>query len=209
MYKLKKQLRNNKKSRKTCLVHVSSFLLCIIQSNDCHVCRLVAKSNDKSPPHLHARPRLPVYPMGDWISSSCETRPIGTFLMRRMKFTDHQNGIHKSKYIIFISKKEFSCIFIELAYLLLGLNAGKYSATGSSSPTFQALFHYFADPVCSNATLTVLATGHYSPGSDSDRVQGATEFDFFVQSVIITVHDESTARNLNGLKVQPATIGKI
>ncbi len=56
------------------------------------MCRLVAKSNDKSPPHLHARPRLPVYPMGDWISSSCETRPIGTFLMRRMKFTDHQNG---------------------------------------------------------------------------------------------------------------------
>lgn len=52
----------------------------------------MAKSNDKSPPHLHARPRLPVYPMGDWISSSCETRPIGTFLMRRMKFTDHQNG---------------------------------------------------------------------------------------------------------------------
>jgi Adenomatosis polyposis coli down-regulated 1 len=81
------------------------------------------------------------------------------------------------------------------------LNAGKYSAGGTSSPTFQALFHYFADPVCSNATLTVLATGHYSPGSDSDRVQGATEFDFFVQSVIITVHDESTARNLNGLKV--------
>ncbi|XP_046438475.1 protein APCDD1-like [Daphnia pulex] len=142
------------------------------ESNDCHVCRLVAKSTDKSPPHLHARPRLPVYPMGDWISSSCETRPIGTFLMRRMKFTDHQNG----------------------------LNAGKYSASGALSPTFQALFHYFADPVCSNATLTVLATGHYSPGSDSDRVQGATEFDFFVQSVIITVHDESTARNLNGLK---------
>jgi hypothetical protein len=82
-----------------------------------------------------------------------------------------------------------------------GLSAGKYSASGASSPTFQALFHYFADPVCSNATLTVLATGHYSPGSDSDRVQGATEFDFFVQSVIITVHDESTARNLNGLKV--------
>jgi hypothetical protein len=84
---------------------------------------------------------------------------------------------------------------------MAGLNAGKYSASGASSPTFQALFHYFADPVCSNATLTVLATGHYSPGSDSDRVQGATEFDFFVQSVIITVHDESTARNLNGLKV--------
>ncbi|KAI9557447.1 hypothetical protein GHT06_017275 [Daphnia sinensis] len=140
------------------------------EANDCHVCRLVAKSTDKSPPHLHARPRLPVYPMGDWISSSCETRPIGTFLMRRMKFTDHQNG----------------------------LNAGKYSA--AASPTFQALFHYFADPVCSNATLTVLAAGHYLPGADSDRVQGATEFDFFVQSVVITVHDEPTARNLNGLK---------
>lgn len=82
----------------------------------------------------------------------------------------------------------------------IGLNAGKYSAVASA--TFQALFHYFADPVCSNATLTVLAAGHYLPGTDSDRVQGATEFDFFVQSVVITVHDEPTARNLNGLKVQ-------
>ena len=80
------------------------------------------------------------------------------------------------------------------------MNNGKYVG-GTSSTTFQALFHYFADPVCSNATLTVLASGHYSPGADSDRVQGATEFDFFVQSVVITVHDESTARNLNGLKV--------
>lgn len=113
---------------------------------------------------------------------------------------------YKSKYILYSFLRKNFLVLIELAYLLLGLNAGKYSATGSSSPTFQALFHYFADPVCSNATLTVLATGHYSPGSDSDRVQGATEFDFFVQSVIITVHDESTARNLNGLKVQPATI---
>lgn len=85
--------------------------------------------------------------------------------------------------------------------ITIGAN-GKYAGVGPSSPpTFQALFHYFADPVCSNATLTVLATGHYSPGADSDRVQGATEFDFFVQSVVITVHDESTARNLNGLKV--------
>ena len=49
----------------------------------------MAKSSDKSPPHLHARPRLPVYPLGDWTSSTCETRPLGTFLMRRMKFTDH------------------------------------------------------------------------------------------------------------------------
>lgn len=72
---------------------------------------------------------------------------------------------------------------------------------GSAGPTFQALFHYYADAICSKATLSVLASGHYSPGSDSERVQGATEFDFYVQSVIITVHDESTARNLNGLKV--------
>lgn len=69
-----------------------NYMAWLTQATDCHVCRLVAKSNDKSPPHLHARPRLPVYPMGDWVSSSCETRPIGTFLMRRMKFTDHQNG---------------------------------------------------------------------------------------------------------------------
>ena len=71
-----------------------------------------------------------------------------------------------------------------------------------SHPTFQALFHYYSDPICSNPTLTVLASGYYSPGSVSDRVQGATEFDFFVKSVAMTVHDESTASNLNGLKVK-------
>lgn len=164
------------------------------QANDCHVCHLVAKSNDKSPPHLHARPRLPVYPMGEWVSSSCETRSIGTFLMRRMKFIDHQNG----KNNIFNFKDHFD-LNRQIIYFK-GLN-GKYVGAGAPPPTFQALFHYFADPICSNATLTVLASGHYSPGTDSDRVQGATEFDFFVQSVVITVHDEFTARNLNGLKV--------
>jgi len=133
---------------------------------DCHVCRLVAKSTEKSPPHLHARPRLPVYPVGDWVSSSCETRPIGTFLLRRMKFSDHSHGFD-----------------------------GFYS-----HPTFQALFYYYTDPECSSGTLTVLASGYYSAGGDSERVQGATEFDFYIQSVSITVHDESTARNLNGLK---------
>ena len=70
-----------------------------------------------------------------------------------------------------------------------------------SHPTFQALFYYYTDPKCSSATLTVLASGYYSAGGDSERVQGATEFDFYIQSVSITVHDESTARNLNGLKV--------
>ena len=49
--------------------------------------------------------------------------------------------------------------------------------------------------------MTVMANGHYSAGPNSDRVQGATEFDFYIGTVIITVHDESMARNLNGLKV--------
>jgi hypothetical protein len=52
----------------------------------------VAKSNEKSPPHLHARPKLPVYPVGDWISSTCETRAIGTFIIRRIKFVDIRSG---------------------------------------------------------------------------------------------------------------------
>lgn len=87
-------------------------------------------------------------------------------------------------------------------------NVALYGNTGST-PTFQALFHYYADAICSKATLSVLASGHYSPGSDSERVQGATEFDFFVQSVIITVHDESTARNLNGLKVRKVALRNV
>ena len=59
---------------------------------DCAVCHAVAKSTENSPPHLHAKPHLPVYPAGDWISSICETRPIGTFLIRKLKFVDQHNG---------------------------------------------------------------------------------------------------------------------
>ena len=76
------------------------------------MCRLVAKSTEKSPPHLHARPRLPVYPVGDWVSSSCETRPIGTFLLRRMKFSDHSHG-KSEEYLIFFKDRFFWSFIIK------------------------------------------------------------------------------------------------
>ena len=63
------------------------------------------------------------------------------------------------------------------------------------------MFHYFSDVACATPTLSVLVGGHYASGPDSGHVQGATEFDFYIQTVSLTVHDESTARNLNGLKV--------
>ena len=46
----------------------------------------MSRGNERSPPQLHARPRLPAYLGGDWVSGRCEPRPLGLFLRRRMHF---------------------------------------------------------------------------------------------------------------------------
>lgn len=55
------------------------------QEHGCDVCHAVARASERSPPHLHARPRLPPYLGGDWVSARCETRPLGLFLRRRLR----------------------------------------------------------------------------------------------------------------------------
>ncbi|XP_076353036.1 protein APCDD1-like [Tachypleus tridentatus] len=60
----------------------------------CHICHLVTKSNDFSPPQLPARARLPVYMAGEWISTRCEVRPLGMFVTRRMKFFNFNQSWH-------------------------------------------------------------------------------------------------------------------
>ncbi|XP_076048741.1 protein APCDD1-like [Oratosquilla oratoria] len=57
----------------------------------CAVCRTVARSSEKSPPHLHARPSLPLLLAGSWASSRCETRPYGMFLTRLLTFRPDTN----------------------------------------------------------------------------------------------------------------------
>lgn len=46
----------------------------------------MSRSTERSPPHLLARPRLPAYLGGEWVSTRCETRPLGLFLTRRLRF---------------------------------------------------------------------------------------------------------------------------
>lgn len=56
------------------------------QAHGCHICYEVSRSTERSPPHLLARPRLPAYLGGEWVSARCETRPLGLFLTRRLRF---------------------------------------------------------------------------------------------------------------------------
>nr|CAD7200597.1 unnamed protein product [Timema douglasi] len=56
----------------------------------CPVCQAVSRASERAPPDLHARPRLPVlhsYLAGEWVSTRCETRPLGLFLKRRLRFS--------------------------------------------------------------------------------------------------------------------------
>ncbi|KDR20294.1 Protein APCDD1, partial [Zootermopsis nevadensis] len=56
------------------------------QVHGCHICYEVSRCTERSPPHLLAKPRLPAYLAGEWVSARCETRPLGLFLTRRLRF---------------------------------------------------------------------------------------------------------------------------
>ncbi|XP_069701328.1 protein APCDD1-like [Periplaneta americana] len=56
------------------------------QAHGCLICYEVARCTERSPPHLLAKPRLPPYLGGEWVSARCETRPLGLFLTRRLRF---------------------------------------------------------------------------------------------------------------------------
>ncbi|KAM7283632.1 putative protein APCDD1 [Ixodes scapularis] len=55
-----------------------------VQAPGCHVCHLVSKAGDQSPPQLPPKPQLPVYLSGQWLSMRCEVRPLGLFLTRTL-----------------------------------------------------------------------------------------------------------------------------
>ncbi|XP_066939628.1 protein APCDD1-like isoform X2 [Macrobrachium rosenbergii] len=58
---------------------------------DCGICNAVARSSERSPPHLHAGPNLPLILAGSWASSHCETRPYGMFLTRYLTFSPEKS----------------------------------------------------------------------------------------------------------------------
>lgn len=54
-------------------------------NNACTICSNLY-SSDKTPPHLIVKPNLPPYIWGQWVSSRCESRPMGVYLVRKFTF---------------------------------------------------------------------------------------------------------------------------
>ncbi|XP_061147928.1 protein APCDD1-like [Syngnathus typhle] len=62
---------------------------------------------------------------------------------------------------------------------------------------WEGIYRHYSDPLCSQNTFTLRASGHYAQGNPSVKVPGATEFVFKVTEVRVTAEDESTAKLLN------------
>ncbi|XP_019714014.1 protein APCDD1-like [Hippocampus comes] len=65
---------------------------------------------------------------------------------------------------------------------------------------WEGIYRHYSDPLCSQNTFTMRASGHYAQGNPSVKVPGATEFVFKVIEVRVTAEDESTAKLLNRTK---------
>ncbi|XP_077429755.1 protein APCDD1-like [Vanacampus margaritifer] len=65
---------------------------------------------------------------------------------------------------------------------------------------WEGIYRHYSDPLCSQNTFTLRASGHYAQGNPSVKVPGATEFVFKVTEVRVTAEDESTAKLLNRTK---------
>ncbi|XP_014253823.1 protein APCDD1-like [Cimex lectularius] len=60
-------------------------LLKLSQIAECEVCLQIERSSNRAPPILTAPPRLHPFMSGEWVSTRCETRPMGLFLRRRLR----------------------------------------------------------------------------------------------------------------------------
>nr|CAD7462722.1 unnamed protein product [Timema tahoe] len=92
----------------------------------CPVCQAVSRGSERAPPDLHARPRLPVlhsYLAGEWVSTRCETRPLGLFLKRRLRFSA-VDRTWRGEYRFF---GDLACT----APLFTATAGGRYSGRGS------------------------------------------------------------------------------
>lgn len=119
------------------------------QAHGCDVCHAVARASERSPPNLHVRPRLPPYLGGDWVSSRCETRPLGLFLRRRLRVrAGSLGGWHAWQ-----GEYEFFSDPLCTTPTLTATEAGRYTVGGPSSQVLGALQ---ADFHVERAALTVL-----------------------------------------------------
>ncbi|KAJ7999424.1 hypothetical protein DPEC_G00194290 [Dallia pectoralis] len=63
--------------------------------------------------------------------------------------------------------------------------------------SWEGVYRHYSDPSCSRPTFTLRASGHYSQGDPSARVEGGTEFVFKVTRAAVTALETATARVLN------------
>lgn len=120
-----------------------------MQAHGCHVCHAVARASERSPPNLHVKPRLPPYLGGDWVSSRCETRPLGLFLRRRLRVrAGSLGGWHAWQ-----GEYEFYSDPLCTVPTFTATEAGRYTVGGPSTQVLGALQ---ADFHVERAALTVL-----------------------------------------------------
>ncbi|XP_063235855.1 protein APCDD1-like [Bacillus rossius redtenbacheri] len=140
------------------------------QAQWCAVCQAVARAGETAPPHLHARPRLPVlrsYLAGDWVSSRCETRPLGTFLRRRLRLGS--GPAWRGEYRFFADPACALPVFSAVA-------------TGSYAPLADSLFEFRVERV-SLAVLDPGAARALRCGGDLTPAGGCPALGLVVPSV--------------------------
>lgn len=64
--------------------------------------------------------------------------------------------------------------------------------------TWKGEYQYYSDSKCSTPSFKIVARGRYRPGNPSARVQGGTEYNFYVQQADIAPQSIAMVNNLNG-----------
>ncbi|XP_053106450.1 protein APCDD1-like [Hemicordylus capensis] len=73
----------------------------------------------------------------------------------------------------------------------------RYFTFHGNNRSWEGYYHHYSDPLCSQPTFTVYASGHYTQGAPSLIVRGGTELVFKVTHARVTPMDQVTLALLN------------
>ncbi|XP_065208044.1 protein APCDD1-like [Planococcus citri] len=79
------------KERETTLLKFQLPLILLNETSDCYVCNVISKKTNMHTPVLTARPTLPLYFNGQWISQTCEPRSKGLHTIRSYRFNQYDS----------------------------------------------------------------------------------------------------------------------